>query len=332
LAAHEPIAVNRTGGKQERKYDAAWTKEDAEKALAARLLNISTPVEKHSDVTFKTMTDRYPKEKELGGKKSLKNDREAIARCLEFFGAETPLAEITGPWIAEYRLKRQLMLTTNTKRRVAPRTVNVDLQILRGILGMAASEDFKYLEKAPTIRRLKEPQGRLRYLDLTRVEEPDGRVRWVSAEATRLLAACEEGAHSTSTCRSPYLYDIVVVALHTGMRKGEILGLEWPRVDFSRAVIQLEETKNGTRREIPMDQSVFDVLRHVRRRQGGNPVGNVFPGTSARTAFLSACECAGVTNFHFHDLRHTCASWLVMRGRPLREVQELLGHKSIRMT
>jgi len=60
--------------------------------------------------------------------------------------------------------------------------------------------------------------------------------------------------------RSPYLYPVVVIALNTGMRLGEILGLEWDRVDFSRGVLQLERTRNGTRREIPMNQAVYDVL------------------------------------------------------------------------
>ena len=112
---------------------------------------------------------------------------------------------------------------------------------------------------------------------------------------------------------------MVVVALNTGMRKSEILNLEWERVNFSRGVIQLETTKNGSRREIPMNQAVQS------RAPGCSP-------RSVRTAFEGALERAGVKNFHFHDLRHTFASWLTMKGRPLREVQELLGHKSIRMT
>ncbi len=66
--------------------------------------------------------------------------------------------------------------------------------------------------------------------------------------------------HPVSSCRSPHLYAVVVVALNTGMRRGEVFGLGWPRADFSRGVIQLEETKNGTRREIPMNWAVYDAF------------------------------------------------------------------------
>jgi integrase len=92
--------------------------------------------------------------------------------------------------------------------------------------------------------------------------------------------------------------------------------LTWDRVDFARGVILLERTKTGTRREIPMNTTVYDVLRALPRDDDG---GRVFRGTSIRTAFLSACTRAKVVDFKFHDLRHTFASWLVMRGRPLKE-------------
>ena len=118
----------------------------------------------------------------------------------------------------------------------------------------------------------------------------------------------------------------MIVALNTGMRKSEILGLEWDRIDFSRGVVQLEQTKNGTRREIPMNQAVYGVLSALPKS------GPRLFHRSVRRAFENAVERAGVKDFRFHDLRHTFASWLTMKGRPLREVQELLGHKSIYMT
>jgi integrase len=134
------------------------------------------------------------------------------------------------------------------------------------------------------------------------------------------------GEHRVIPRRSPDLYPVVVIALNTGMRKGEIFGLEWDRINFSRGVVQLEETKNGTRREIPMNQAVYDVLSSLPRSGS-----RLFRGT-VRAAFESALERASIKNFHFHDLRHTFASWLTMNGRPLKEVQELLGHKSITQT
>jgi integrase len=110
------------------------------------------------------------------------------------------------------------------------------------------------------------------------------------------------------------------------MRRGEILGLEGDRITFSRGVIQLEMTKNGTRREIPMNQAVYDVLSSLPR------ASNLLFRGSVRKAFLGVLERAGIKAFHFLDLRHTFASWLAMKGRPLKEIQELLGHKSITQT
>jgi integrase len=151
-------------------------------------------------------------------------------------------------------------------------------------------------------------------------EEDQGRLRFLSDdECARLLAGCR-------TSGQPLLYPIVVIALNTGMRRSEVLGLTWDRVDVARGVLQLEKTKNGKRREIPMNRAVYDVLSALPKSGG-----RLFP-SSIRRAFENAVERAGVKDFHFHDLRHTFASWLTMKGRPLREVQELLGHTSISMT
>jgi integrase len=121
----------------------------------------------------------------------------------------------------------------------------------------------------------------------------------------------------------------VTVALNTGMRRGEIFSLTWDRVDFSRGVILLERTKSGRRRELPMNRATYDALVPLHAAQS---VGRVFGQVTAKKAFMSAVERAGLGDFHFHDLRHTFASWLVMRGRPLKEVQELLGRQTIAMT
>jgi len=120
------------------------------------------------------------------------------------------------------------------------------------------------------------------------------------------------------------------------MRQGEILGLAWERVDFARGVLRLEQTKSGRRREIPMNQAVYDALSALqgpktegpvfRKRDGGGKWGSI------RTAFEGACREAKIDDFRFHDLRHTCAIWLVMKGRSLKEVQEILGHREFTMT
>jgi integrase len=304
-------------GRQERKYDGAWDREAAEKALAARLLNVapldsSTP-EPSNVVTFRAMTERYLQVKEIGRKRTLEFDRWVIAKLLAHFGADTPLAEITAPRITEYRIQRLTTKSERLKRHLTPASVNRELCVLRSVLRLAADDDYGYLEKAPRVRMEKEPQGRLRYL--------------TEDEASRLLTECRRAAeHPVSPRRSTQLYPVVVLALETGMRRGEILGLEWSRVNFSRGVIQLEMTKNGTRREIPMRRAVYDVLSALPK--SGT---RLFHG-SVRGAFESAVARAQIEGFRFHDLRHTFASWFMMRGGSIYALQQILGQKTIEMT
>src|SRR5256712_12714280 len=125
-------------------------------------------------------------------------------------------------------------------RPVTPSTVNRELAILRHMLRLA--EEWGYILKVPNIRLSKEPEGRLRFLSEDEIE--------------RLLVACQDRRR-----KSPYLLPIVTIALHTGMRKGEILGLTWQHVDFARAVLLLEQTKSGRRREVPMNRAVYDALQ-----------------------------------------------------------------------
>lgn len=173
------------------------------------------------------------------------------------FGAETPLTEITASKISEYRLARLTTVSAKIQKLLQPGTVNRELQTLRGLLRLAASEDCAYLEKAPTVKMEKEPEGRLRFLR--------------EDEATRLLEECRKAAeHPVSTNRSPRLHALVVVVLHTGMRCGELVGLDWSRVDFSRGVIQLEKTKAGRRREIPMNRAVYDALSALPKAGSGS--------------------------------------------------------------
>jgi integrase len=131
------------------------------------------------------------------------------------------LTEITAPRIAEYRIMRMTTKSDKTQRNLEPGSVNRELLVLRGLVRPAADEECGYLEKAPKVRLEREPQGRLRFLS--------------DDERDRLLDECRKAAEQpVESCRSPFLYPVVVVALNTGMRKSEILNLEWERVNFSR--------------------------------------------------------------------------------------------------
>ena len=195
-------------------------------------------------------------------------------------------------------------------------TCNRYLSVIKASFTKAYEWDFIPEERLKTIRKVKNLKGevkRLRYL----TEE----------EIKALLANCE-----------PHLYPIVFTALNTGMRKSEILGLKWSNVDLKNDLILLEKTKNGERREIPINKALKKVLLglFVDRRLDTDYVF-VNPATRKRyndikRSFNTACKKAGIKDFRFHDLRHTFASHLVMNGVDLKTVQELLGHKKLSMT
>jgi len=174
--------------------------------------------------------------------------------------------------------------------------------------------------------RLLRKTSREELTTIKKYQEPDGRLRYLSgeAEAARLLEACEDS-----------LRPIVLTAIHTGMRKGELLGLTWDCVDMTHGFIRLKQTKNGKARALPFNETRWGRFSEHRTRQD---VPWVFHDTDGRRykdvrhAFDRACGAAGLTDFHFHDLRNTFASWLMMRGVPLATVSNLLGHTSPTMT
>ncbi|HYL87590.1 MAG TPA: site-specific integrase [Burkholderiales bacterium] len=142
--------------------------------------------------------------------------------------------------------------------------------------------------------------------------------------------------------RAPYLADLVVVAVMTGCRKGELLGLEWERVDFEANVIRLRDgdTKAGKSRLVPLNAAAREALqRRLQYRQDRCPEASwVFCGPdgerihSVKSSFRHAYKSAGIAHMRFHDLRHTCGSWLVQAGVPEGHVAQVLGHSTVRMT
>ena len=292
-------------GKQKRHYRAEWTKDDADAELAKVLLGIEQPKAPAAGITFSAAVDRYLAAK--ARKRTVAGDRKMLEHLKTAFGAETPLAEITAARISAYKADRLGCTSDRTKRPLKAAGINRPLALLRHLL-RSAHQEWEVLPTVPTVKLEKEPEGRIRWL------EPD--------EEERLLTACRRS-------RTKHLAAVVIVALETGMRKGEVLGLTWDRVDFSRGVIRLEVTKSGKRREVAMRQVVDDVLASL----PGAREGRVWPSGSIRTAFESAVEAAKLNDdFHFHDARHHFASWFMMQGGSLYDLKEILGHADIKMT
>jgi len=163
--------------------------------------------------------------------------------------------------------------------------------------------------------------------------EGKGRNRLLSLEEKdRLMKACKESP-------SPHLFNIVSLALLTGMRQGEILTLTFENCDFYTKVITLENTKNGERRIIPITKAVEEILNSCKTTDIDS--GLVFKPSSSTNrsgivdiynAFRKALKQAEITDFRFHDLRHAAASYLAMNGATQGELMTILGHKSPSMT
>jgi integrase len=170
-----------------------------------------------------------------------------------------------------------------------------------------------------------------------KLKESEGRMRWLTrAEAEGLVRA------AGTEPQASHLPDFIRLALHTGMRKGELLGLEWRRVDLQTALVHLEprNAKTGRRRSVPLNKVAREaILNRMRFRAQHTPASPwVFTHRNGqriqdvKKAFTSACQRAGITDFRIHDLRHTCGAWLVSAGVSLAEVRDLLGHTTVKMT
>jgi len=200
--------------------------------------------------------------------------------------------------------------------RYAPGTVLRYLHSLSGPL-TAAVLDYEWLAENP-LRKIRKPPG------------SPARVRFLSDdERTRLLAACR-------VSRNPHLYAAVLLALSIGARKSQVLGLRWRDIDLARGLVRVPASKRHAPRSLPLLGPVVAVL--ARMSVGQSQEAWVFARHDGLrpilvdAAFASACQRAGISGFRFHDLRHTCASYLAMSGSSLPEIAEVLGHRSIVVT
>lgn len=290
------------------------------------------------DVTFEEACLRWIEEK--SDKKSLDTDKGRMGFWLEHFEG-VRLKDITEAriysavsrmhnrsnleiWKARVEAARKKgkpdpvyvakPVTTSTKAK--------HLALMKAIL-RAAERDWKWLEKAPVI---KIPTVR------------NKRVRWLEKdEAKRLIDECPEPLKS-----------VVKFALATGLRRSNIINLEWQQIDMQRRVawVNPEDSKSNRAIGVALNDTACKVLRDqignhhkfvfVHTKAGRRPDGSVTPAVRKMRvddgrAWKSACKRAGIEDFQFHDLRHTWASWLIQSGVPLSVLQEMGGWESIEM-
>ncbi len=257
--------------------------------------------------TFSDMLTRYYAEvlpdyndKEQKERKSrLEFWRQGIGHCL--------LADVTPVAITEHK----------NKMIQSAATVDKYIKNLSHVFTVAVN-DWGWLEDNPVkkVKSPKLPRGRVRFLD--------------EAERERFLTACQQSTNKQ-------LYICVILALSTGMRQGELMGLKWQDVNLKDGFIILHETKNGERRRVPLASHGLELLReHAKVRRLDTDL--LFPGTvhahkpiDLRSPFEKALEAALINDFHWHDLRHCTASYLAMDGASPGEIAEVLGHKTLAM-
>src|SRR5438552_13651660 len=281
-------------------------KKVAEKVLSLRMTQVLEnryfpPNRQLGRIPFKDFAQMYL---ERAGPllKSIRTERNRVLAWAREFGSR-PLGQITRTEIEAWRRERM--------SKCRPATINRDLSRLRHMLNIAV--EWELLEESPMkgMKFLRENNARARYLSLE--------------ECQRLIASCF----------APHIRALVSVALHSGMRLGEILNLHWRDLDFASGFILVRDSKNGESRHVPMDATLFALFRAYPHRLGTDLVFSSPAGghiVDVRTGFLNSCKRAGLIDLHFHDLRHTFASQFVMSGGDLYILKEILGHKSITMT
>ncbi len=299
--------VKRSTGTTDRKeakaIEAKWILEAREEKLWG----------KQPSRSFDELLLRYFKAVE-GEKRSVERDAYSARPLRDFFSGRD-LQTLKRADVRSY-------IDNRKKQGVKGATINREIGLLSSAINYARREWDWEIQNPAERMRLREGEGRKRFATV--------------AEAMALIKAAEQ--HK----RAPYLADLIRMALNTGCRRGELLGLEWSRVNMKANTLQLggENTKNGKPRIVPLNQEAQAALANRSKyraahcpetpwvfcTKGGERVYSV------KSSWMEVVREAGLEDFHFHDLRHTCGSWLVQAGVPLFDVKEVLGHSTIRMT
>lgn len=301
----------------ERITDAKKWAQDTESAIRGGRHFKTSEAKRH---TLGELVDRYISDV-LPKKTKNKRTKSIQKQQLEWWKAKIGsylLSDITPALIAQNRDKLGKEEIRKGVER-SPSTVVRYMAALSHAYTMAMRE-WMWVEDSP-MRKVSKPK------------EPRGRVRFLSDdERKRLLKACKDTPH-------PYLYTIVVLALATGMRQGEIMAIRWDDVNIKDGFIILHETKNGERRRIPLAGHTKEIMKALfDKREIASPL--VFADFKKRVkgkaahmdnAWKAVVKAAKLEDFRFHDLRHSAASYLAMNGASLAEIAEVLGHKTLQM-
>ena len=260
------------------------------------------------DYRFKDLMAKYLDEHSAinKAKTSHRRDKSLTDHLNKTFG-EMLLTDITSAMLSEYKVQRR-------SEGASPRTINYELTLMSHAFNLAIRE-WELVDDNP-VRRVKKER-------VNNVIE-----RWLTLdEEEKLLKASPK-----------WLQDIIVFAIHTGLRQSELLDLKWSQVELNRRTITISEQKNRGIDTLPLSETAMQVLRE-REKASSCTDRYVFPNNFSRRrgnrlllrSFYAAIKQAGIENFRFHDLRHTFATRLVQQGVGLFEVQKLGRWKNTSM-
>jgi integrase len=198
-----------------------------------------------------------------------------------------------------------------TKRaaEVSAHSVQKELNVCKHMLRLAVEWETVPFNVAQGIKCPRVAAGRVRYLQ--------------PAELRAVLEASPE-----------YLRPVLAIAACTGMRRSEILGLRWLNVDLVHSRVLLSQTKNGEGRIVYLNETAKAAIRSLpfsETTRSSDLLFGQLTGEQVSMAFARTCRSLNISDFRFHDLRHTAASWLRMKGADIHTVAQLLGHKDLRM-
>jgi integrase len=217
--------------------------------------------------------------------------------------ARIRMAALTSSHLAAYRDERL--------RVVSGATVNREFGLLSHAIDTARREWDVYLPTNPCTLVRRPPQGRPRSRRLQGDEEQ------------RLLAACRDA-------RNIWVAHFVALAIETGMRRGELLALQWSNVDLERRIAFLPVTKNGESRGVPLSSRVIAILRGLPASSNDRVFGEL-TADALKHSFKRAVRRAGIKGLRLHDLRHEATSRFFEKGLNVMEVASVTGHKTLQM-
>lgn len=236
-------------------------------------------------------------------KRSYRDDELILARVAKFFGEDTPIRQINPHALELYRTERL--------KTVSPSRVNREMAVVRSMFSKAILWGRMTINPAKQIKAMREDNRKERFLSLE--------------EKSALLSNA-----------SDELRPILVMALNTGMRQGEMLALKWADVNLDQNLIFIAHSKSGKTRHVPINSQLAEMLKRLPKR--GEHVFSDESGIirsrhgGIRSSFERLVKKLGITNFRFHDLRHTFASDLAVKGVDIVTISQLLGHSSTRMS